>query len=122
MDESTRQKLIDSYTQQAKNQDARVAWRVQGHAFAMGSRGAACLGCGMTVSGWSPSSTPVRVTAEKASRALPPCEQPWNLENRLRKIAEKYARTGQSGEEGGEVTLESVNAKLDRIIKHFRIK
>jgi hypothetical protein len=122
MDESTRLRLIDRSTQDAKNRDARVQWRVNGHAFYMHTMVATCVGCGVPVSGYSCSATPERVVAEKASRALPPCTKPWNLEKRLREIDETYGRTGQSSEEGGKVTLESVNEKLDRIIKHFRIK
>jgi len=123
---SSRDELRRRNIQNAHNTEAHVAWRVNGHAFLMvgGSNinRAVCLGCGVTVSGWSPSSTSESVVAEKASRALPPCTQPWNLKERLREIDEKYARTGRSGEEGGEITLESVNAKLDRIIQHLRIR
>jgi len=123
MDDSTR-RLMEQAMREAHNREAHVAWRVKGHAFLMagGSGSAVCLGCGVTVSGWSPSPTSERVVAEKASRALPPCTQPWNPKERLREIDEKYARTGQSGEEGGEITLALVNAKLDRIIQHLRIR
>mgnify|MGYP003145592287 CR=1 FL=1 len=124
MNEQLRRKMIARSTREAKNRDAHVAWRVNGHAFFYGNAGyAECIGCGVRVADWSPTgATRGRAIAEKASRALPPCTKPWNLENRLKEIAKQYFLSGQSVGEDGEVTLESVNAKLDRIIKHFRIK
>lgn len=116
MDESTRRNLIDAYTRDAESREARVAWRVNGHAFAMVSSGADCLGCGVSVSGWSASPTHEGVVAKKASRALPPCTKPWNLGERLKEIAQQYSHQGQSVGKGGKVTLESVNKKLDRIL------
>jgi hypothetical protein len=122
MDDSARKKVLDTLTRQAKDRDARVVWRVNGHAFFIGgSSDAVCVGCDVRVSGWSPSSAHPRVVAEKASKVLPPCTKPWNLEQRLKEIAQRYSRTGQSVGKGGKVTLESVNAKLDRIIQHLRI-
>jgi hypothetical protein len=122
MNDQKRQKMIDGFKRQAHNRESHVVWRVNGHAFFIdGSSDAVCVGCDVRVSGWSPSSAHPREVAEKASRALPPCTEPWDLQKRLREIDKKYARTGQSGEEGGKVTLESVNAKLDRIIQHLRI-
>ena len=106
--------------QEAHNRDKHVSLRVNGHAFSLWSKNATCVGCNVSVSGYSRSSTPEREVAEKNARALPPCTQPWDLQKRLREIAETY-RTGQSDEGGGKPTLESVNAKLDRIIRHLRI-
>jgi len=119
MNDHIRQKLIDRSTQDAKNGDARVVWRVEGHAFMYGSGFsgyAECIGCGARVADRSPAGAQGKAIAEKASRALPPCTKPWNLEQRLKEIAQRYSRTGQSVGKGGKVTLESVNAKLDRIL------
>ena len=114
-------KVQQQEIQKAHNREDHVSWRVNGHAFSMRSGVATCVGCGVPVSGYSRSATPERTVAEKASRALRPCAEPWDLEKRLREINETYGRTGQSDEGGGKLTLESVNAKLDRIIRHLRI-
>ena len=120
MNEQIRRKMIARSTRDAKNRDAHVAWRVNGHAFfyVIGSSGyARCIGCGVVVADRSPTGlTQGREVAEKASRALPPCTKPWNLEERLKEIEQKYSPQGQSAGKGGKVTLESVNAKLDRIL------
>jgi hypothetical protein len=124
MNESARKKVLDTLTRETKNQDAFVAWRVNGHAFGYSFAGyAECVGCGVRVSGMSSSgATRGKAVAEKASNALPPCTKPWNLEQRIREVEQRYSRTGQSGEGGGEITLESVNAKLDRIIQYLGIR
>jgi len=116
-------------------EDSIVVW-VKGHAFArLPYGGAKCVGCGecvQTTQG-SPSAADIKKAAldrhPVPSRRLEECRKPWSLKKRIQELEERQrAAADQSKSQTSEITLESVNEKLDaidaklnRIIRHWGI-
>lgn len=114
---------------QARAQDEKVKHRIQGHAaivtYGLGKDHVGyyteCIGCGEHRGGRDKEDAVWRW-----KEAAGPCIRPWNVEAKIDEIKLKHMNTG---EDGNQITLKSLHEellenqrKLDRIIKHFRIK
>jgi len=115
---------------QVRVQDAKVEHRIQGHAAIVtyglgkdhvGGYYTECLGCGEHRRG-----SDKKDAVWRWKEAASPCKRRWNVEAKIDEIKLKHLTTG---EDGDQITLKSLHEellknqrKLDRIIKHFRIK
>jgi len=115
-----RDELRRKEIQEAHNREAYVNGRRQaGHAFREGEGIVRCVGCHVAADAEWKGHYMYEAAVRKFVQHHGECARPWDLKKRLAEIDAKYA---PKAAKGAEVTLESVNAKLDRIIKYFGIQ
>jgi flagellar motility protein MotE (MotC chaperone) len=123
--------LLQRFIQIERDIEKNVLVRAKGHAFVKTTYGAKCVGCGECVQTkqQSPSAEDIKKAA-LGRNDIGQCRQPWILSERIKAIKERHRKrvAGQSKDQTNKITLESVNekldaidAKLDRIIRHWRI-
>ena len=108
--------------QKAKNREANInGLRLSGHAFAYFDGVVHCVGCGLVAQAdWKSGKYLHEEAARKLVKERGDCAKPWNLEKRIAEIEAQYAPKPQT-KKGEEVTLETIDAKLDKIIKRLGI-
>ena len=112
-----RSKAKNSEIQKAKNREANInGLRLSGHAFRYFEGIVRCVGCGLSAQAdWKSGSYLYGEVARGLVKKHGDCAHPWNLEKRLAEIEAQYAPKPQK-KKGKEVTLETLNAKLDKIM------
>jgi len=131
--------LLQRFIQIERDIEKNVLVWAKGHAFVAHRRrrggkityGAKCVGCGECVQTEQqfPSSKDIKKAALDRND-IGQCCQPWILSERIKAIEERHRKrvAGQNKDQTSEITLKSVNAKLDaidaklnRIIRHWGI-
>ena len=107
--------------QRAKNIAEKVNYRQAGHAFAFHQGVVQCVGCKVGREADWKGDYKYRDTAQKIVKEQGDCGKPFDLKQRIAEIEAQYAPKPQKTENGEEVTLETINAKLDKIIRRLGI-
>lgn len=122
--------LLQRFIQIERDIEKNVLVRAKGHAFVKTTYGAKCVGCGECVQTKQQSPSARRIADTVDRDDIGQCRQPWRLSERIQAIEERHRKrvASQSKDQTNKITLESVNAKLDtidakldRIIRHWRI-
>ena len=119
----SRNDLKNRAIKNAENIDANIDYRLQGHTFSFMEGVVRCVGCGLgTQADWKGSYL-YQETAQKIAKERGDCGKPFDLQKRIAEIEAEYAPKpqAQTGKKGKEVTLETINAKLDKIMQALRI-
>lgn len=107
----------------AKNTDKRIDYRVAGHCFVFDQGEMRCVGCGLGAGADWKGNYLYRESAQKIAKEHGDCGKPFDLQKRIAEIEAEYAPKPQTqtGKKGNEVTLETINAKLDKIMQALGI-
>ena len=111
-------KLKRMAIQSAQNREAKInVPRLSGHTFVYSDGAVHCMGCRLSAqAGWKNGSYLYGEAARDLVKQRGDCAQPWNVEKRIAEIEAHYAPKPREAEKGEEVTLEDLNAKLDKIM------
>lgn len=114
--EMKRQKI-----QGARNIEAKINYRHGGHTFWYNQGDVRCMGCGLETRAEWEGEYKYQKTAQQLVKEHGDCGKPFDLKTRIAEIEAQYAPKPQKTEKGEEVTLETINAKLDKIIRFLGI-
>lgn len=105
----------------ARNIEEKINYRHGGHTFWYFQGDVRCMGCGLeTRADWE-GDYKYQKTAQKLVKEHGDCGKPFDLQKRIAEIEAKYAPKPQTTKKGEEITLETINAKLDKIIRRLGI-
>jgi hypothetical protein len=107
--------------ERAKNIDKRINYRAAGHCFVFDQGEIRCVGCGLADYAQWKGDYKYRETAQKIAKEHGDCGKPFDLKKRIAEIEAQYAPKPQTTKKGEEITLETINAKLDKIIQRLGI-
>jgi hypothetical protein len=113
---STNRDSREREIQSAHTVAEKVTYRQAGHAFWFVSGVVRCVGCGLGAKADWKQDYKYKETADRLAKEHGPCARPFNLKERLAEIEVRYNENPKEAE-GGEVTLKSIDAKLDRILR-----
>ena len=116
-------KLKRMAIQSAQNREAKINGpRLSGHTFVYSDGAVHCMGCRLSAqAGWKNGSYLYGEAARDLVKQRGDCTNPWDLKKRLAEIEAQYAPKTEKTEKGDEITLATINAKLDKIIKRLGI-
>jgi hypothetical protein len=117
----TNDQMIAAATQRAKNIEEKINYRLQGHTFWFFQGEIRCVGCGLGDYAQWKGDYKYRETAQKIAKEHGDCGKPFDLKKRIAEIEAQYAPKPQTTKKGEEITLETINAKLDKIIQRLGI-
>jgi hypothetical protein len=107
--------------QRAENTDKRIDYRVAGHCFFFDQGEVRCVGCGLADYAHWKGKHLYPESAQQIAKEHGDCGKPFDLKKRIAEIEAQYAPKPQKTKKGEEVTLETINAKLDRLMQALRI-
>ena len=116
-----RDDLKDRAIKRAESLDKRIDYRVGGHCFLFDQGELRCVGCGLGDRAQWKGKYLYPESAQKIAKEHGDCGKPFDLKKRIAEIEAQYAPKPQKTKKGEEVTLETINAKLDKIIKRLGI-
>ena len=117
----TNDQMKQQAMQGARNIEAKINYRLQGHTFWFTQGEVRCMGCGLETRAEWEGDYKYKKTAQKLVKEHGDCGKPFDLKKRIAVIEAQYAPKPQTAEKGEEVTLETINAKLDKIIRRLGI-
>ena len=117
----TNDQMIAEAIQGAKNIEAKIDYRLQGHTFWFYQGEVRCMGCGLGDYAQWKGKYLYPESAQKLVKEHGDCAKPFDLKTRIAEIKAQYAPKPQTIKKGEEITLETINAKLDKIIRRLGI-